>query len=341
MALSNVRFIKNNTNTGSATFIAGQTVPSADPLFPASNIFVPDRYVKHVVPGDATTNTYPRMWPIDLGYQQIVDVVGVVGMNRLVTTHPQNISVRSYYTWPDIVQTSCDTTNTSGATIWKRPAGWSTSLRAGMAITGTGVAANTQLVARLSSTTIQVTTAPSSTSSSVTLTFSDGQDAAPPGSHMSGQYQNDLYFIMSSAIIARYWFVTVDDTPDGFSLGSILLGNIVDDLGIAYSPGSSETSVLRRVHNTTANMVTTSATVGTTVKKRISYRFSNVDATTKVTLRGYAEASPVLMLLPGPDVYGTSRELYEMDFADDGFVSETVWGTPEVYNCTLSGESLP
>lgn len=146
----------------------------------------------------------------------------------------------------------------------------------------------------------------------------------------------DVYYILSSPIVLRYWRLTLtfNNSGPGYSLGSLLIGQM-DDLGIAYSGGSTRRTILQRVRQRTVHGQPSVTTTGRPRDRR-SLVFNSIQAATVAKLDAFVLGSPGVII----DPFG---KLLHCDMAEDSLQVEHVAGSAasDLFNATLEVETLP
>lgn len=140
------------------------------------------------------------------------------------------------------------------------------------------------------------------------------------------------YLYPVAPVVYRYWKWTFPFMFNDLALGKLVAGRMVD-LGIAFSPGSTDTVLRQRVRNRSV----AGAPVGTTTgldRVRADLQFINVTETTKNTLVTMAKAAPVPML----DAYGRAMEV---DLSTDALPVTAVFGPPDIFTVNMTLEQMP
>lgn len=255
-----------NHATGTSMTIR-TTTPPEDPLFPASNLRVPDRYLVWGVPatgGDVTLG-------IDVGPGRTTHVVGIHGfVNDASAVFPN--------TW------SCD-----GGNVWPRDGTWAAVVPPRWLLSTVGT--------------------------------------LPQGS------KRDDGLVLGAPVTYRYFeWRFAFNSLSGFSLGNLLAGQI-DDLGIAYSPGSTEETIRARVTHRNAIGAPRVSEPGRPRSRR-TLQFNAVPEAMLTKLRQMAAAAPVSIVDPFSVVA-------QYDVREDGISINHRHGPPDLYDVTLALESLP
>ena len=144
------------------------------------------------------------------------------------------------------------------------------------------------------------------------------------------QNQRDDLYTLPAPVTSRYWKFTLPGASFGYSLGKFLLGETLD-LGVSFSPGSSETLIRQRVGNQTVMGVNFKTTTGPD-RRRFSLLFAAVPGTLKDNLVAMATAAPFVFIHP---TFG----LCEADLVDDSLTVANRFG--DVWDITLEVEQLP
>ena len=307
--------------------------PEADPLYPAANALVKDRKIQYLGPGG---NSFPDVVAvINLGSNKTVRVVGVMGLDFTTTgpVYPSNIGIRGFNTYPSpsIASVTCPVSpNRNKLTIG---AGNFTALgvKVGQRISGHANVNGRTVLTIDTPTQLTMNVAASGTGpDTFTALFEDWQPVRPIGTF---SYTGpDVLFVLPANVSYRYYEFTFGSCFAPFLIGKFVAASMVD-LGIAFSPGSSETSVLAKVYNRAADQSLRSTTVGPS-RKRIDYQFLRVPQTILDAIRTAHASAPFTILTP----YG---ETLEAEPTEGELSTNVVWGTPDLYDVVLSAEQLP
>ena len=132
----------------------------------------------------------------------------------------------------------------------------------------------------------------------------------------------------------RYWRFSFSLSTNQFSVGKVLLGTI-DDLGIAYSPGSAEAPGRTRSRVVTVMGAPVIRDQGD-VMNRLRYQFRSVPQATRDKLITYLNLSamPKALLTPFDQPI---EFIPDQDFQ----TVEHAWGPPDLYNLDFQVMALP
>lgn len=348
MTLQTTRILKNHACTSTAStyprFVVGEPLPPCSSAYPATNLLTRDRNLKAQLVDQTsflpTGTAGDVLLPIDLGGSKSINVVGFTGAQHSLV-NPLRVSLTTKNTHPDPVVTSC--TVSSGGVVTRAGGTFPVSIKVGMRVSGTGIAAGTVVLAAVPNSSnnayVQLQLSlPPITPGTVTLTFTDSSIVIPYGNDAgfvtySGDGNADAFVELAAPVVARYAFLTLQSVILPFAFGSALIASIETDLGFAYSSGSQETLVLSRSNNRTASRTLITNKLGPD-KVALSYQFNNVGASVRSALERAVSSTPFLLMT-------AAGKLYEVDVPDGALTSQVVWGSPELYNITLAMESLP
>lgn len=306
-------------STAATVFPKFVTTPTAATGFPASNMLLKDRAVRWACPAAGGNID----WTIDLGAATTVNIVGMLGVQA-----PTGFASEWGVTGRLGPTVAC--TADSTITITRATGSFVTDgVTVGMTVSGTYIAAGTTVVAR---TTSSVTLSQAATGTgATTVSFGPLLTLAPlqPFSNARG---NEAYEL-AAAVIVRYVTFTVNSVFTSWAVGKLLVGRTTD-LGIAYSPGSTEAIVKRGVDNVTVEGARTFTRTGADGLK-FSMQFQAVPDSVKTTLFATVSADRVLALIH--PVHG----IVEAFVSDDEFEATHRWGSPDLWDLTLNLETLP
>ena len=301
----------------------GTPAPPEDPLYPFVNALVNDRAVKWRAIGPGAD--LPVV--IDLGANKSVVCVGLLGFERDTgDLFPNSWLSYGYRTYPDPVITSC----VGNGTVNVTRAGFdfaANGVKIGQNVTGSILPAQRQVVSVAVGTVVLSGTANAATG---TLTFSDMMDFGGTGLNTSGYTDEIVEFAAPAS--ARYVRFVFTFAAGDFTLGKFLVGTLLD-LGIAYSPGSTETLVKNGVANRGANGAKLFTQTGQDTA-RMSMVFSRVPQTTKDALMTRAEGRVITLIHP-------TLGAMEAALADDELEATHLWSSPDLWDITLNLERMP
>lgn len=142
--------------------------------------------------------------------------------------------------------------------------------------------------------------------------------------------RRDALWMLSETLSYRYWRFQFNLNISGFQLGKCVLG-MASDLGIAFSPGSTDTLVRPRVSTPMVDGIQTKTVTGLNYR-RLGMQFLRVPQSIRDTLMSAAERGPVSLL----DPYGRA---FEIDL--DELTATAIWGDPDLYDVAFEVQSLP
>lgn len=137
---------------------------------------------------------------------------------------------------------------------------------------------------------------------------------------------------LASPVTDRYWRFTFPIPISGFALGKLLVASTAD-LGIAYSPGTTEEVVRQRTSNRNA-MGARLVTETGPARRRFTLRYNSVPQATRDSLVAMASAAPLVLL-------HANGSVAECDLATDGIEVTHRWGPPDLYDAAIELEQLP
>lgn len=320
MPSGTTRFIRNYA-TENATALVG-TLPGFVPGYPPGNLLVRDRNVKWIYDLSASDATVG----IDIGVGKTVDVLGLAGALR-GGGFPVNIAWQAAFTFPNPVVSGCTTSNLN-ALITRTVGSFVTDkVKVGQQISGTQIAAGATVQAVTPTTVTMSVNGTAVATGTAVVTFTDRVDV------ISTAMDTDRYTVLAAPVTFRYYFPNVQFANFAkWGVGKYVIGRLTD-LGIAYSPGSAEATLLQRVHNRAVSGALLTTSTGPN-RKRITYLFRSVPTSVRDVLVSAVAGAPFLMLTP----FGESLEL---DVPEDGLTVANTWGAPDLFDITLSAESLP
>jgi hypothetical protein len=129
----------------------------------------------------------------------------------------------------------------------------------------------------------------------------------------------------------RYWRFHLLNCFDGLIVGTVLLGRM-QDMGRAYSPGSSEDPVHQKIRAKSVMGAEVATTVGPN-RVHVVLQWNSITRAMLDNLLFMFTLSPVPVITPTGDGM-------ELDINTDSLRTSIVWGTPELWNVTVEGDSL-
>jgi hypothetical protein len=310
--------------------------PNESPSGPALNLLSPDRYAVWQCPGSLGDES-PML---DLGTNQAVDYLGLLNFRYgSEFANPTSFIVENYVTFPDPVVATCTTSTSVNPNQIKRTsfsfAG--AGVKIGQTIVGqvpSGIfPANTTVLA-VATGVVTVSNNALSTQASATFTFTDKNDVG------SFSVRHDCaYPIVRST--RRYWRFIFSAVFNPFSLGNFFLGRLVtvpanNDLGIVWSPGSTE----RRIP--AINQLLTAGGNQHAVRYGIDRRELNIqlNAVNQAKLDAVEDLYDMRQDLYGPPVILTGWDVaYQVQPRD--LVTVNRWGNPDLYDIALNLDVMP
>lgn len=304
----------------------GAPAPSEDPNHPFVNVFVNDRSVKWK---QETTGSDESV-VIDLGSVKSAQILGVLSFSHEEgASLPNSCLPYSYITYPNPVVSNCVLNSTVNVT---RPSGSfiTDGVKVGQTVTGSTVPPNT-VVNTVLATSLVLSNA-TGTGNPVVLTFTDIRSYPAIGIPAIGNDSIDGYVDIGAPTSMRYVRFDFSFSFGPFTVGKFLVAQVTD-LGIAYSPGTTEAIVRTGVSNRATDGRRTFTKTGQDIE-RVSMQFQKVRQSTKDALVSAVKAKALTMIHP-------TLGLVELGLPDDEFECSHVWGSPDLWDIVLKGETLP
>lgn len=320
--------VRNHTTAPQALIVPEWTTFPDDPLNPLDNLLNPDRSVRYHNPSASGRVL------IDVGSTaRTTNVVGFLGLKR--SLYPTQFFVRSFETFPSPVVNVCSTVLNSPTL--SRSIVFPNTVKVGqhIALTGGATVAADAVVVSIAANklSLQMSAVASATVNvAITATFNDYHDALLATPISSGDH--DFLYELPSPVTHRYYEFEFPAVFNEFALSAFVAAQTLD-LGIAYSPGSTDALIKQVVENQTVDGTTTLTTTGRD-RQRFRSMFANITQAKRDALFDAARAKSIILMHPRADTSGVECRLLgnEIEAQHD-------FATPDVYTVTLNLETMP
>lgn len=290
---------------------------------PASNLLINDRAVKWICPA----NEGLVITTVDLGAVKPVTIIGMLSIRR-GTNSPSPFSWYVTGTEGPLLNVTANsnllTRTTPGSFIID-------GVKIGQPISGNRINAGTTVIGVSAST---VTMSANASSNGTTdVTFGLLEWLVPSTPLNTALQSEDVAVVLNSPINVRYVTYSINSIGLTFALGKLLIGTYLD-LGIAYSPGSSESLIKSGVINQTVEGYRTFTKVGPD-RHAFSMLFVSVPDLIKDALFNAVKSNDVITLIH-PTI-----GICEAHIANDSISASHKWSAPNVWDISLELETLP
>lgn len=324
MPAATTRFLKNYASSATKLNPAAYTRALVDTLFPISNLMHPDRYVVASI-----FESYYVLVNIGTSATPITHL-GVLNLDGGPNSVPSGFTFDYAPASPSFTVASC--TTTSGGTAATTTGNFVTAgVLNGMMVTGPGVRAGTYVVGTPTAGSISLSQTTTGGTGTLSFYAFSGGYAVNWGA-LAGK-PVDAVLDIGVGVAARWWRVNLGTVAgSGFALGNLLIGNVADDLGFAFSPGSGGRDVRTRVEAPGVAGMFVMDEPGFP-HSEYDLKFRSVTQTTFNTLRAYAAVSPFILL-------GSDGRVAHADLTGP-IEWEYEWGAPDLYHLTMPVRTLP